>query len=761
MEIISIIITIIALIATVVFGYLQIIVPFVRKEVRLSKKFPFVETTDIPTKRRRKKKKKTGRGWLIPITAVVVLVIAVILLQVLFLQAAELHPKPIAVMTFKNLTGNENYDYLCEAIPNLLITNLEQSKHLQVMTWERMHDLLKVIGKEDLELIDEKTGFELCQMDDINTIIIGSFTKAGEIFVTEVKVLDVSSKKLLKTASSQGEGVASILKIQVDDLCRDIAKNVSLYERTVAPTEMQIMEVTTTSLDAYNYFLRGREEYENFYRSDAIKFLEKAIEIDSTFASAYYYLAMAHLWLKDSKISNKAFEKAKVFAYKATEKERLYIEADYACDIEEDYEEYYRILKQLARKYPKEKRVHLYLGWYFKKKELYYKAIEELKIALELDPNYGPTLNLLGYRYAEIGDYAKAIECFERYASVSPGDANPFDSMGDLYFRMGHLDEALIKYKEAIFIKPDFWGSSLKIAYIHALREDYTEAMKWVDHCINVAPSSGLRASGYWYKAFYTYFLGNFRQALNILDTTEDLIEPIEWKFGMAVIDWLRAWVYHDMRKYELSQNYLKDCYADLPDIQYNTVECNFSQGLIELKQEHLDLVKVALATIKSSLSNIELGHKDHALLCHNLLYAELLVAQDSLEEAIVVFKKTSKIEVEEWPSLNIDIIDKILATLNIMFNTDVAARAYLKTGEIDQAVLEYEKLIDLDPNKRGRILIRPLWRYRLAKLYEEKGINSKAIEQYGKFLDIWKDADDELPEPHDARKRLAKLKTN
>jgi len=56
-------------------------------------------------------------------------------------------------------------------------------------------------------------------------------------------------------------------------------------------------------------------------------------------------------------------------------------------------------------------------------------------------------------------------------------------------------------------------------------------------------------------------------------------------------------------------------------------------------------------------------------------------------------------------------------------------------------------------------MFIYPLWHYELAKLYEEKGEKSKAIEQYEKFLEIWKDADKDLPEPHDARKRLAKLK--
>jgi hypothetical protein len=46
-----------------------------------------------------------------------------------------------------------------------------------------------------------------------------------------------------------------------------------------------------------------------------------------------------------------------------------------------------------------------------------------------------------------------------------------------------------------------------------------------------------------------------------------------------------------------------------------------------------------------------------------------------------------------------------------------------------------------------------------LAKLYEQKSWEGKAIERYEKFLDLWKDADPGIAEFEDAKMRLAGLK--
>ena len=53
----------------------------------------------------------------------------------------------------------------------------------------------------------------------------------------------------------------------------------------------------------------------------------------------------------------------------------------------------------------------------------------------------------------------------------------------------------------------------------------------------------------------------------------------------------------------------------------------------------------------------------------------------------------------------------------------------------------------------------RSMVNYNIARSYEQLGDRKQAVLYYEKALDQWKNADDDLPEPHDARARLTKLK--
>ncbi len=667
--------------------------------------------------------------------------------------AAEQIEDSIAVISFKNQTGDKAYDYLQEAIPNLLITNLENTGYLHVATWERMRDLLFQSGRGDAKIIDEQIGFELCRREGIESIVLGSIIKAGDTFATDVKVLDVQSKRLLKSASSQGDGVDSILKTQIDELSREITRGVGIPKQKIETTQIKISETATSSMEAYEYFLRGSDAFDNFYYDDARKFLEKAAELDPTFAMAYLYLAGAYSNLGDYAARDEAIKKAKIHEEKASERERLYIEAAYALRIEKDPEKRIRIYEQIVEKYPKEKRAYYDIGSYYegiertKSIKLYYKA-------LDLDPNYGIVWNQLGYLYSDMGDFEKAIECFQKYASLSPWDANPVDSIAELHYRMGQLDLAIAKYKEALAIKPDF-GSDLKIAYIYALREDYDEALKWIGQFIAQAPSPGLKHEGGWWEGFFLFWLGKKDQCLKGLQRLDVTLDTSAG-YQKATVNWLRGWIHYDRGDLDRSRDFFKKIYDFMKDyrpayLSDTTADYDFVLGLIALKQGRIDVARSRLKEIESLLP--EMYDKKAGQFNIDFLKAEILLAEGKFRETITVCEQAPPLEIPSMHTAN-------LAFYNVPFMRDTLARAYIQMGDLDRAISEYERILTFDPESKERRLIHPRYHCRLAKVYEEKGRKDKAIEQYQIFLDQWKNADPGIAEVADARKRLADLKS-
>lgn len=679
----------------------------------------------------------------------------VLLKPFLFEEIAFGEPRPIAVLAFTNQTGNSSYDYLRDAIPNLLITSLEQSRYLRVMTWERMNDVLKQMGIGSIGLITKELGFELCQHEGIHAIVIGSYIKAGDTFVTDVKVLDVDTKELLKSASARGEGVQSILNSQIDKLSKEIAMGIGLSQKKIESAPAQIAEVTTSSMEAYHLFLRGRDEYEKISYIDAVRYLERAVSLDTNFAIAYLYLAKTYSGLVEPEKTIQAIARAKTLSYKAPEKERIAIESQYASIIERNSLKRYNLLTELVKKYPDEKRFHNELGEYFQSWSRIKEAQSEYEKAIQLDPDFASPINGLAYIYAKQGLYDKAVAALQRYAVLSPGDGNPFDSMGELCMLMGNLKQSIVKYQAAISVQPSFFSAYNSLAYVLALNENYPECLNCVDSLFKIAPSSALKGNTIGWKSIYLQLVGREKESLRMINQMESHVKKIANSSFYSPFLWIKAW--NELNREDIKaaridfENFYKIYSGSRPQTPVVSKALRaYHLANLFLKQGLIDSAASKCSEIESNLSTLEVL-RTIITMQNGILEAEILLARGQPDDAIRVYRNTPV------PGASLA-VGWFMPMYSVPYIRDVVPRAFIKKGEPDSAIAEYEKLLMINPDSKDRRLIHPVYHYRLAKLCEQTGKYDKAKSEYTKFLKLWKNADKDHPVFIDAKKRLEGL---
>jgi tetratricopeptide (TPR) repeat protein len=83
------------------------------------------------------------------------------------------------------------------------------------------------------------------------------------------------------------------------------------------------------------------------------------------------------------------------------------------------------------------------------------------------------------------------------------------------------------------------------------------------------------------------------------------------------------------------------------------------------------------------------------------------------------------------------------------------------RAGNPDSAIAEYEKYLVLPDADRvwSDVFYRPTALRRLGQLYDDKDDREQALRFYGRFVDLWREADPELrPTVNEVRARMARL---
>ena len=97
---------------------------------------------------------------------------------------------------------------------------------------------------------------------------------------------------------------------------------------------------------------------------------------------------------------------------------------------------------------------------------------------------------------------------------MSPNEANPYDSLAELFLLTGRPEEAIVHYDQALRLNPLFGNSYLGRAYAHAMRGRYDEAIVSLSKLEELGPRAGLSAASiHLMNAFVRSRVGRYRDA--------------------------------------------------------------------------------------------------------------------------------------------------------------------------------------------------------------------------------------------------------
>ncbi len=248
------------------------------------------------------------------------------------------------------------------------------------------------------------------------------------------------------------------------------------------------LPISTKSRDARGNLEMALDQYENAGFDEAIMHAELATDKDPNFALGYALWSFA---ARRDAPAPEALKKAKTLASKCLGDECLMITFLVGAQ-EANVLPAISAMNDLLAHRPKDKHVLYLTGeWLFFQQD-YDHAKKLWAKSLDIDPDFPPALNMLGYVYVEGGDPEpqKAIAYLKHYAAVLPTLANPQDSLGEVLRMTGDDAGSLAHYAEALQLDPHMVTSQYGRGDTYALMGNFFQAKTEYEKALQLSNNS-------------------------------------------------------------------------------------------------------------------------------------------------------------------------------------------------------------------------------------------------------------------------------
>jgi len=361
-----------------------------------------------------------------------------------FIAPVDKVPKPavteddansVAIVEFKNLTGDPEAAWLGSAIAQTVTVDLQKLTGLRVLSAEKT---VLAISRLGVDRVSEKEIPLLKDALPATWIVWGGYQKIG------VRIRITAHFSRTATGDSMGsikaDGTLEDIFYLEDQIVAGLLDVLSISLSDAEKRKIEKPE--TTSVQAYEYYVRGRQQLNQFGKASlerAKDLFEKAIAIHPHYALANSGLGSAYMFRYIASVDPRELEIGIGHLQKA---------------IKEDPE--------LADAYT-------WLTYAYARSRRYNDALETGKRAIELDPRSYMAYYLLGCVY-----------CFR----------------AALEYRSSLFSDAIAEFQKSIAAEPNYPWSHLHLGWMSMQRGQYAAAKKYFEDAITIQDSAAALKAG-------------------------------------------------------------------------------------------------------------------------------------------------------------------------------------------------------------------------------------------------------------------------
>ncbi len=679
-------------------------------------------------------KVKASKTWILDWKTAVIAIAVVALVWKIFFSGGDssnvqAKPNSLAILEFQNKTGDPEFDWMESGLPEMLLTDLAQNQQMNLISRQRILDMLETSKTEGGELSSDANR-EIAAKLGATNVLTGTLFKVGKQIRIDARLEEASSGRVLMGEKVVGEDPF----VLVDSLTDKIAASMNLA--STASGEQDLRALTSASPEAYKHYVLGLENFLKGLNEEAEASLERALSIDSTFALPYMRLGMLNAFQSRPQKAAQYIAKALQYQAKLPVREKSLLDVYADIWLNKKFDDAFAKMRTLVSNYPDDieaRTIYGILVYEFTKDTT--AAFAQFDSALAINPAYQLPQEFRAEIYLNFDKFDDAIRLAEKVKKEHPDSPNPYVLLATTYLRQGKRDLAEREFETVFARYPKNRGALGTLIRLAIYRRDFARAADLTEKYKQLDPGNLYDMVDYYAQvAGLLMWQGKFKDALQKYDDMVDVAQQLgdSGILSNALQTAARGYLQFEMDDKGLAL--YEQAY------KYRTVSMFSNYALILVDNDH-SKADVARRMFKEDIANFKAR-----------IPSELWGITDGLEkifEGLATLDSTLLIEGYR---------DLIKSQQQGSSGNDRELAYILIRRGLYQEGIDILKGFTSGEEESSGGLGYPMALYYIGLGYEGLGNRAEAVKNYTEMLRFWGNADIQIREIKDAKTRLAKL---